>query len=96
VIAIGWSIYAAFSLLWNDYFLMLGSINVIEVIASLGLRHWFLQTREQWRYVVSIHLAASLNVIGILLVTLLMGQAHSFVPWYLAARAAGYFLCQAA
>ena len=39
VIAIGWSIYAAFSLLWNDY-LFLGSINVIEVIASLGLRHW--------------------------------------------------------
>lgn len=83
VIAIGWSIYAAFSLLWNDY-LFLGSINVIEVIASLGLRHWFLQTREKWRYVASIHLAASLNVIGILLVTLLMGQAHSFVPWYLA------------
>lgn len=83
VIALGWSVYAAFSMVWNDYWL-LGSVNVAEIVASLGIRHWFLKTREQWRYAVSCHLAAAINVIGILLVTLLMGQADSFVPWYLA------------
>lgn len=82
VIALGWSVYAAFSLLWN-HFTMLGSINVIEIVASLGIRYWFLATGSQWRFDVSCHLAAAINVIGILLVTLLMGQADSFVPWYL-------------
>jgi hypothetical protein len=36
VIALGWSIYAAFSLLWNQLLMLIGSINVIEVVASLG------------------------------------------------------------
>ena len=71
VIAIGWGIYAVFSLLWGGYW-RIGTLNVVEVAASLGLRHWFLQTGERWRYHVACHLAAAFNVAGILLTSLLM------------------------
>lgn len=83
VIAAGWGIYGIFSLLWGDYW-RIGTINVIEVLASLGLRHWFMQTGERWRYLVACHLSAALNVAGIIMVSLLMGQGASYVPWYLA------------
>jgi signal transduction histidine kinase/ActR/RegA family two-component response regulator len=83
VIATGWGIYGVFSLLWGEYW-RIGTINVIEVLASLGLRHWLLQTGERWRYLVACHLSAALNVTGIVLVSLLMGQGASYVPWYLA------------
>mgnify|MGYP003479411381 FL=1 len=83
VIALGWSIYAVFSMAWNNYWLI-GSINIVEVVASLGLRYWLLKTQTAFRYTIACHLAAAINVVGILLVTLLMGQANSFVPWYLA------------
>ena len=83
VIALGWSIYAVFSMAWNNYWLI-GSINIVEVVASLGLRYWLLKTHTAFRYTIACHLAAAINVVGILLVTLLMGQANSFVPWYLA------------
>jgi len=83
VIAFGWSMYGTFSLVWGEYW-RLGLINVVAVISILWLRRWTLHTGEQWRYNIGCHLAAGLNVIGILLVTLLMGQASSFVPWHLA------------
>ena len=83
VIMFGWSIYAVFSLVWESYW-RLGLINITAVLCSLWLRHWILQAREQWRYDIATHLAAGLNVICIMLVTLLMGQSASFVPWYLA------------
>ncbi|MFP5429602.1 MAG: ATP-binding protein [Gammaproteobacteria bacterium] len=83
VIAVGWGIYAVFSLLWGGYW-RIGTLNLVEVVASLGLRHWFLQTGERWRYHVVCHLAAAFNVTGILLTSLLMGQGDSYVPWYLA------------
>jgi signal transduction histidine kinase len=83
VIALGWSVYAAFSLLWNHF----TDAGQHQCHRNRG-KPWHpllvpQTTGSQWRFDVSCHLAAAINVIGILLVTLLMGQADSFVPWYL-------------
>lgn len=83
LIALGWGIYSLYCIFSGIYW-RIGIIDTTQVIASLWLRHWLLKTGEQWRYDVACHLAAGLNVLGILLVTLLMGQASSFVPWYIA------------
>jgi signal transduction histidine kinase len=84
IIAVGWGFYAVYSLVAN-HFWKIGLVNIASALMSLVLRHWVLRARRKQDLDIACHVMAALNLVAILLVSLWMGQAGSFVPWYIVA-----------
>jgi signal transduction histidine kinase/CheY-like chemotaxis protein len=83
VVAAAWTVYAVyFGLLLHN-----PGIAITDGIAALFclfLLYWGTDTRQQWRLDMSCHLAAGINLLGILSIAMFMGQSHAFAPWYIA------------
>lgn len=83
VVAAAWTVYAVyFGLLLHN-----PGIAITDGIAALlcvSLLHWGTAGGKQWRLETSCHIAAGINLLGILSVAMFMGQSHAFAPWYIA------------
>ncbi|HEX6590719.1 MAG TPA: ATP-binding protein [Moraxellaceae bacterium] len=82
VVALAWAMYAIY------FGLILGNPGIaitdaLATAACLLILRWVLKTREQWRLDWACHIAAGVNVVAILAISLFMGQSQAFAPWYL-------------
>lgn len=83
LVASGWGLYGVYALSMGYW--RIASLNVTAAAVTLIVRHWVLRGRRYWQMQWAVHLLAGINLVAIVLVSLLMGQAASFVPWYLVA-----------
>jgi signal transduction histidine kinase/CheY-like chemotaxis protein len=81
VIAFGWVVCAltvALTLGFRGIFF----INLAIAALCLGIRHWILRSGEQWRLNFACHLGAGANLLAILVLSMLTGQASAFIAWF--------------
>ncbi|MDP2228865.1 MAG: ATP-binding protein [Moraxellaceae bacterium] len=83
IISAGWALYAVYFGLFLGHW-RIGLTDVLAVLATLLTLQWVTATGEQRRLEIGTHLIAAANLIGIVTISLLMGQGKAFAIWYLA------------
>jgi signal transduction histidine kinase/CheY-like chemotaxis protein len=83
IVAAGWGAYAL------NYGLLLGywqngTVDVIEMVFTLLVRHWGLQGQGTQRLLLATHYEAGLAFAGLLITSMILGQNDAVAAWFLA------------